>query len=156
MNYDSIDLDWEWDGDYLVDGTGDIQDTSDDLIRAFENEMRTIIKSEIGDWKAQLDLGSSLHEFVGQPNTKELGGRIEQQVVAALTRFDTVAKSDLSVRAVPVHRHILMLVISVNALATRNNRLGYGDRVQISVTYDTQEDGIFFLAPNDKNMLGGR
>lgn len=152
--YDSIDIDFTWDGDMKVGPDGDLMSTADDAIRALENELRTIIKSERGDWKAQPNIGSDINEFLGEANTRELGRRLEERVRSRLTQPGPVLTEDLIVRAVPVHKHSILMIISVSAIATQNNRLQFGDRVTVSLTYDTIEDNIFFLPPNEKNLIG--
>ena len=48
-DYDSIDLDFTWDGDYVVGIDGDLGDTSKDLLQSLENEVRDILKAEFND-----------------------------------------------------------------------------------------------------------
>src|SRR5688500_1579290 len=102
-NYDSIDLDWSWDGDYAVDQYGDIQDTSRDYLLSLANEVQTVMKSESSDWEKDITLGANLVDFVGEPNTRETGSSLEARVKAAIVNQGIIQGGDISVRIVPVH-----------------------------------------------------
>lgn len=147
--YDTVDLDWTWDGDFLRGNDGDLQDTSDDFIRSLENEIQSIVKSSTGDWFLHPARAADLSDYVGEPNTRKTGEVIQDRVKAALINSGVVQPHDLSVRVVPVGYHEVMIRISVNAISTPNNRLVVGTPVIATLLYDTMENGIFFLPTNE-------
>lgn len=144
-NYDSIDLDWTWDGDFILGDDGDLKDTSDDLIRSLENEIMTLVKSETTDWEINPTFAADLSDFLGEPNSRENGGRIEDRVRLKLASTGLVLSGDMEVRVVPVGAHEIMIIISVQALATSGNRLVLGEPVTIRLLYDTIENSKFFF-----------
>ena len=46
--YDSIDLDWSWDGDFDTGDDNDLKDTSDDYIRSLETPLFKVRPGDIG------------------------------------------------------------------------------------------------------------
>lgn len=152
-NYDSIDLDFTWDGDLLLDKQGDLKDTSDDMLLSFKNEITSLIKSDLSDWREEPGLGADLGDFIGEPNIIETGSRIENRVKSAL--LPIAIESDIAVRVVPVGVHRVLIMINIQVLSTPENGLRAGDTIDISFVYDYFERGIF--TPLDQmNKLGGR
>lgn len=143
--YDSYDLDWTWDGDLALGDDGDLKDTSDDAITSLLNEIRTIIRSELGDWQMHGLLGSNLSDFLGEPNTQETALAIEERISSSLITFGTIDAKDITVRVIPVQRHMVMVIITISAEATQYNSLTAGEPVKVTLTYDTLEDTVFFL-----------
>jgi len=154
MNYDTLDLDFSWDGDLVLGSDGDLGDNRDDGIRSLENEIRTVVKSEMGDWQHHPSLGANLSEFRGEPNTREIGKKIEQRVVSSLTNTGIVRLEDLKVRVVPTSVHAILIIITVTAQATPYNRLSQGESIVVSLSYDSLEDSVFFLPPSRTEWEG--
>lgn len=144
-NFDSIDLDFSWDGDFILGNDGDVKDTRDDLLRSFINELHTIARSEFNDWQEHPNLGANMSEFRGEPNTREVGEAMQNRLVSRLVAASLVQPEDVEVRVVPVGRHQVLCVISVSATATSGNRLTIGQPVVVTLVYDSLEDSVFFL-----------
>lgn len=140
-NYDSVDLDWSWDGDYIQGDDGDLKDTSEDLLLSFRNEIASIVKSNAGDWREDVDHGASLDDFVGEPNTRETAKAIELRLKNSLRILGRIA--DFAVRVVPVHIHRVLIIVKADVLATAQNGLRAGDSVTVSFLYDYFEKGVF-------------
>lgn len=152
-NYDEIDLDWTWDGDLLLDQYGDIKDTSEDPLLSLRNEIFSIIKSDLKDWREEPSIGTNLGDFIGEPNISDTAKAIEERVRTSLTII--VSTSDLHVRVVPVGIHKVLIAITLQVLATPNNKLAVGDTINVSFLYDYFERGIF-VPLDDMNKLSGR
>jgi hypothetical protein len=152
-NYDSIDLDFTWDGDFLADQQGDLKDTSEDLLLSFKNEVFTIVKSDLQDWREDPSVGADLGDFIGEPNTSDTGKAIEQRIRNALTIIAT--PNDLDVRVIPVGIHRVLIVLNIQVLATEDNGLKAGDAVTVSFLYDYFERGVF-VPLDDLNKFSGR
>lgn len=146
--YDAIDLDFTWDGDFVIGKDGDLGDTSDDQIRSLENEIHNICKSEIGDWEQHPMLGANLSDFQGEPNTRESGKRLQERIHFRLVDAQLVDPADLEVRVIPVHIHQVLVIIKINAVATSENRLISQEPFITQLLYDTTENGIFFMPQN--------
>lgn len=147
MNYDTVDADFSWDGDYIVGDDGDLKDTSDDYIRSLTNEIRTLVKSNFGDWSADPSFAADLSDFNGEPNTRATGKRIEERIKSRLTSITIVQSSDLNVRVTPVHVNQVLVTIRVECVATSKNSLEPGEPVVVALVYDSTEHSIFFLPP---------
>jgi len=144
-NYDAIDLEWSWDGDYSIDENGDLKDTSADLIESIVQEVRTVIKSESFDWEKDPTVGANLNDFKGEPNNRFTGQAIQDRIKSAISNIGVAQSGDISVRVVPVHNNQVLILVRILAEASPGNSLEPGDLVRVDLVYDTLEDGVFFL-----------
>jgi hypothetical protein len=140
-NYDSIDFDWTWSGDYIIGDDGDVQDTSDDRLLSLVNEITTVVKSSVGDWAEEINVGADLDDFVGEPNTRATADDILSRLESSLALI--INPNDLNVRVTPVHIHKVLIMISVQVKATPENNANPGDVITLSFVYDYFEKGIF-------------
>ena len=132
---------------------GDIADTSSDYIQSFKSEVMTVCKSEINDWKANPNYAATLSDFLGEPNTRENGKRIEERIVSALTSNNVVRREDLQVKVVPVNIHQVLIMIRIDAVSTPQNSLEVGEPVTVSLIYDSTENNIFFMPINQTDRM---
>jgi hypothetical protein len=145
--YDSTDCYFSWDGDYAIDDTGDLADTSDNLLASVVQEIQTIVKSEVGDWLADPSVGATLSDFVGSPNTQDTANKLYTRLIIKLTENGIVSREDLNIQIVPVGIYQVMIMISVSVAATANNKLVVGQVVNVNIIYDTSENGILVVPP---------
>ena len=150
-NYDTVDADFTWDGDYTVGQDGDLGDTADDYIRSLVNEIRDLVKSDFGDWQKDPSYAGDLTDFNGEPNTRETGKRIEDRVKSRITAAQIVTAQDLFVKVTPVHVNQVLITIRVQAVATSRNSLKVGEPIVVALVYDSTEHSIFFLPPVQTN-----
>lgn len=153
--YDSIDLDFTWDGDYQIGESGDIKDTSSDLILSLKNELHTIVKSESNDWELHPNLGVNASDFRGEGNTREMGKAMEDRYRLKLIAAGIVKPEDIQVKVIPVGKHQVMVTLYVKVLATAGNGLAIGEPLAITLLYDSLEDSIFFLEES-RNLRNSR
>ena len=147
-NYDSRDLDWSWDGDFIIGEDGDFKDNSDDLIRSLETELRTVIRSEFTDWEKHPMLGCNLSDFRGEPNTREVAANMEQRIISGLISSGIVRQGDVSIRIIPTAQSEVMIMLAVTAVATSGNRLELGSELVTTFLYDSLEDTVISLPIN--------
>ena len=154
--YDSIDLDWTWDGDFIEGEDGDIKDTAEDYITSLHNEIRTVIRSEYSDWQAHPVLGCNLSDFRGEANTRKTAEAIKARIISRLVAAGAVRQEDVFVRVIPVHAHQVLIIIRINTTPTVNNSLEPGEPTVVAFTYDSLEDSVFFLPPSqlERNYKG--
>jgi len=144
-NYDSIDLDWTWDGDYLRGSDGDIGDTSDNYLRSLENEIRTICQSSLSDWELDPFLGATLDDFVGEANTRENGQKIQDRVSHQIIDAGIVRPGDLYVKVFPVGIYKIMIMIQVRTQITPYNHLTTSDPITVNLVFDTREQSVMVI-----------
>jgi len=140
-NYDSVDLDFSWDGDLLLDNQGDIKDTSEDLLLSIRNEMFTIVKSSLGDWKEDITVGADLDDFVGESNSRETAENIKIRLESSLSQL--VSVSDVEIRVTPVSIYKVLISLSLAVLATAENRIQSGTVISATFLYDYLEKGVY-------------
>jgi len=148
--YDAIDCEWTYDGDFAVGKDGDLKDTSYDLIQSKIQEIQSLVKSEVNDWKANPAFAATLSDFRGEPNTREIAKLIEQRVSSALISNNVVRPEDLGVRVVPTGIHEINILIRVSAMASNRNSLELGEPIVVSVVYNSVEDGIWFVKQDQR------
>lgn len=147
-NYDTNDLDFTWDGDFMIGKDGDLADTSDDLIRSLENEVRTVVRSEIADWQKHPIIGANLSDYRGEANTRKTGEKIQERIISSIVEVGIVRSGDIDCKVIPVSRHQVLAMVNIRVASTEGNRLEPGERVVVTFTYDSLEDSVFFLPPS--------
>lgn len=152
-NYDFLDLSFPWNGDYPIDSDGDLEDTSDDGLLSLIHQIHDLCASEVKDWELYPNRTANLDAFHGEPNNRATGRRIENSLMMAIIAAGLVAEEDLQVRVVPIHIHKVLIVITINAIATANNNLVQGQRLTVSLVYDSMEREMYFLEKTP-NLLG--
>lgn len=151
-NYDSIDLDWTWDGDFILGDDGDLADTAGDYLTSLQNEIRTVMRSELSDWQEHPILGCGLSDFRGEPNTRETAEAMRTRILSRLVSSGIVSQEDCFIRIIPVHAHQVLVMIRINAVPTPQNGLVPGVPVIVAFTYDSLEDSVFFLPPSQLEL----
>jgi len=143
QNYDRTDLAWTSRGDVVIGHNGDLMDTYDDPLRSLHQEVRTRVMSAVGDWRIYPELGASIEDYVGEPNTKITAEAVKTRVTAAITRNGLVSNSDLKVQYVPIDIDKLMLRISIRVAPTARN--GGSNYLGINFLYDYSENHAYFV-----------
>lgn len=144
-NYNAIDLQYLWTGDFAPGSDGDFLDTSGDQIQSLIQEIQTIANSCLGDWEEHPQYAASLDDFIGEPNNRETSRLIIDRLRTALITNNIVRSQDLNVKIVPISRHQVLIIVSVEAVSTPNNSIVNGNPVVVTIVYDYQERGLFFL-----------
>jgi hypothetical protein len=144
-NYDNIDLLTSWNMDYVPGEDGDLADNSGDQILSLTQEIQTIANSSLGDWEEHPQYAASLDDFVGEPNNRDTSRAIVERLRTALITNNVVRSEDLIVKIVPISRHQVLIIVSVDATPTQNNSIIKNAPAVVSIIYDYQERGLFFL-----------
>jgi hypothetical protein len=142
--YDEIDAQWTWNGDYSLGRDSDLADTSHDGLLSLRQELHDICASEIGDWLLYLGRGATLSDFLGEPNIRSTGDSLHDRLRSSILSAGLVVDADLQLRVVPVHRHKVLIVIQIDAVATPLNRL-QDDRLVAALLFDFMEQSTVFL-----------
>jgi hypothetical protein len=142
INYDAVDIKWSWNGDCLVGKDGDFDDTFNDQVESLIQEIQSVVQAELGDWAEHPTYAATLSDFIGEPNTRETGNRIQQRVVTSLLTAAVVVKQDLTVRIMPVDIHTVLIIIKVLAAPTGNNSVRPRDGVVVTMVYDYIERAV--------------
>lgn len=144
--YDAIDLAFSWNGDFELGSEGDLGDTSNDYLRSLKQEIHSVCASYAGDWALYPNIGAGLRDFIGEPNTKRIGQAINDRLRISLISAGLVAEEDLGVRVIPVHRHRVLIIVSVSVIPTAYNKLDTStNSIVTSLVFDFIEQGIHFL-----------
>jgi len=141
--YDNIDLRWVWNGDIDL-AAGDIADTSDDYLLSIRQDVHTVSASAFKDWELYEALGAGLDDFIGEPNNRDTASAIHDRLRITLVSLGIVQEEDLSIKLVPVHRHRVLIIVKLNALATPYNSLSDEQGLVISLVFDFLEHGTIF------------
>jgi len=146
--YQNNDIDWTWDGDFVVGNNGDFLATQPDPFKSLRTEIATIVRSEMGDWSEHPKLGAGLSAFIGKPNSKEIGLKIEQTVRSALVQNMNVKLQDLDVSVTPITIHTVLLTITVRVETVPSSEYAKDGTIIIALSYDTLEDTVIFYDVN--------
>ena len=144
-NYDDIDMRWTWNGDYGLGLDGDLLDTSNDLLLSLIQDCHTVCASELKDWEIYPNLGANLDDFIGEPNTRSRALLIHDRVQLGLVGAGIVADRDLTVNVVPIHRHKVLIILTINVMPTAANGLSaQTGAVRTALVFDFVEQGMLF------------
>ena len=94
----NVDILLTMDGDLALEN-GDLALTSG--MDWYSREVNKRLRSG-SDWVHHRDLGAALHQYVGFPNTRETGKRIENKVFSVLSSGAIHFPAKLEVKVVPV------------------------------------------------------
>jgi hypothetical protein len=138
-NYDSTDLLWTSRGDFYC-SNGDIVDTYYDPLRSLYQETKDRASSDQGAWAIFPTNGSSISDFVGEPNNKITAEAIKTRIISSLTRSGYIDSSDIDIKYIPVSAEKLLFRISIRVLPTSRN--AYSDSLKILGLYTYREDQV--------------
>ena len=139
--YDSTDLFWSFEGDFDIDETGDIRDTSYDPLRSISQGIYDRVKCDKGDWQFQKGIGASLSKFVGRPNDRETGRSIKSAITSALGWFGFIDVGDVNVKVVPVSATMIVARVVINYISTRENSIS--DPINLTFLYDYADNNVY-------------
>lgn len=120
-NYDAVDLVWTLNGDLSIGNSGDLADTSGDVLQSLRQEIRTRVRSSLEDWAVYPTLGSNLDEIIGETNSKETAEIGKSRIISSLTRDNFMSEGDIQIKYTPVDRHRILYILRVSVLPTAAN-----------------------------------
>jgi len=85
-----IDLVESYDGDLVLEPSGDLADTGNNYALAANQLIRTIVSNQPGSFPLYARLGANLSSFKGRRNTKEVGyeiARVLKEIIRSNTYF---------------------------------------------------------------------
>lgn len=136
MNKQDIDLYWTQEGDFAFDSVKeDILSTKNDHYRCMVQQILTRVMSNKGDWDLQKSLGSDVSQFMGQPNTRVTGQRLQERIIGELTRDGFISAPSLKVDVVPTGKSSVEIFIIVVPLGSRQ-------AIRLSFGYDLSENRL--------------
>lgn len=77
----------------------------------FIQEVMKILKTNNPDWELHPNAGASLEDFVGQPNTRDVGRAMETRIYEKISEEGLNFPGKLTVRAVPLSTHEVYVYI---------------------------------------------
>ena len=125
-----MDISLSFNGEGLVSDTGDFLLTSgwDESVR----RINIIVRTEITGWNTYPDFGTPLHDFIGEPNTRETAKEITKVLEIFLNRFVRDI-GVITVRVIPVDEW------SVNIFIFAHNESG---QIPIARLVYSFQDGV--------------
>jgi hypothetical protein len=143
--YDAVDILWTDDGDLQQSDDGDIADSSFDKILSLRQDLVSIVRSSLGDWKLHPNLATGLREFAGRPNTPETARLIESRLRSSISLNGIANEKDIYVRIVPIKWDAVLCILSVEVIATPENSLDQDGRVTIAFMFDLTDGRMIFM-----------
>lgn len=122
-NYDGVDFLWDGtSGDYVLSQQGDIQSTEFDQLQAIAQEIYSRMKGDKGDWPEAPMVGAGLADFVGEPNSRQLGDKIKKRIFSALQSYGAVDIADLFIDVIPISKSNVAIVVKLSVMPTARNQ----------------------------------
>ena len=144
--YDGIDLLWTDDGDFCLGRNNDMADTSHDPLLAVAQDVYDRCKSDKGDYSELANIGASLSDFVGEPNTRDNAKLIEKRTFNAMKVGGPISPSDISLRSFPISKHTLGMVVTLAVQPTQWNKKSQFIRMHLLYSYS--ENNVYPIGSN--------
>lgn len=144
-NYDAIDIEYTYCGDYEISSDGDFEDTASDQIQSLVQEIQTVCNSTIGDWEENPNYAASLNDYVGEPNNRDTARNLVDRIKTTLIGNNILRADDISINIIPINRYKVFILVQATVAATQNNSVLPNGRVVISIVYDYTEQGVSFI-----------
>jgi len=116
-DFNRADLWFTSDGDFLIDASGDLRDTSDsgDELEGLKQQILHRVLGEQNAWRAHRDVTAGLEQYIGRAIDDEMLAEMEQQIRAVLTSDQYLEKSDFAIQAIELVDGVVAFMIYVNA-----------------------------------------
>jgi len=149
--YDAIDLEWDRNGDFVIDDIGDLKSTEDDTIASMVAEVKSVLMSDFYDWEKHPGYAANLRDLIGEPNTPETAQMLEGRISSSLHINKVVDLSDIYVRAVPVSHEELLVILSLSAIPSATNSLDEAGSTTLAFTLNLSTGATFVVSQTDQD-----
>ncbi len=112
MVYDSVDLVFDTDGDYVLTRDGDLQNTSFDVLVGLIQAVHIRSKYPAGSWALYPSLGV-VDIPIGEQNLPETAALWEDYLYTVLTQNGLVDPTDLLIESAPMSQDTLVTLIRI-------------------------------------------
>lgn len=143
--YDAIDFRFDENGDYVLDKSGDIADTSDDTLESLATEIKSIVRSSIGDWAKCANYAADLYEYIGEANTRDLGKLIEERIRNSLNLCRVALKEDTAVKIVPITPDTVAAFIIVKVMPTVGNKMEENGNIRLAFGFNLMRGQVISI-----------
>lgn len=107
------DLWFTQDGDFLIDGSGDLKDTKDsgDKLESIKQTILHRIIAERNGWRLHPDIQAGLERFLGTTVDKQLLEQMEFEIRRALTSDGILTRDDFIIQAMELTQgHVVVSI----------------------------------------------
>jgi hypothetical protein len=124
-------------GDFMVDASGDLLDTSLDSshTRAVIQEIQQVLTSSTGDWKTDPTFAADLSEFIGEVASQRAGDRVARRIAERLVMLGVVSPGEVEVVPLVLDSVALFRMRIKTGTATSEINLGYDSDLSRFVGY---------------------
>tara|TARA_Y100001973_G_C5075428_1_gene269728 strand:- start:277 stop:705 length:429 start_codon:yes stop_codon:yes gene_type:complete len=133
MIYDSIDMAFDLDGDFVISEQNDIMTTEFDVLVGIIQAIQLRVKYPAGSWNLYPDLGV-LETPEGQINSEETADAWENLIITSLVSQGLVDSSDIELTSAPLNEETIVTLIQLSVDATEFN--GQADSINIYAVMD--------------------
>lgn len=147
--YDTVDLSWGDDGDFVIDESGDLKSNTDDTIASTIAEVRSILRSEFNDWEKYPSYAAHLVEFIGESLNPALARRVEERIKSSLHINHVVDASDIYVRAVPVKTDMFLVILTIKAIPAATNSLEESGTTTLAFSLNVTTGNVFVVSQTE-------
>jgi hypothetical protein len=109
-----IDLWFSGEGDFALDASGDLKDTSSVYARSLVQEIRTRLAAATGDWKLTPMLAANVQDFLGRASTDAVLRELASRISDVLTVDNLMSLRDFTVSYIKLFDHLVVYRITLN------------------------------------------
>lgn len=112
MPQNARDIEWDDDGDLVIDDSGDLKLATPERTVIQDIEFR--LKTQHWDYAPDPQIGANLKKFVGRTNTRATGEAIKEAAYYSLIKDGRFRKDQISVDVLPLSKSILAIIVFLN------------------------------------------
>ena len=133
--FTTLDLYWTEDGDLDVTDGGDLRDTREGISRALLQEVQTVLKANMGDWRTEPRLGANLTSLIGNVNSLEVADLVAEMVYRSLVDYNIIDINQALVLPIPINDVILVRTIIDTPVGDLTVHFGYDSHTRRFIGY---------------------
>lgn len=108
------DITLTYDGDLAIDETQDLSEITS--IEWFKREVNKILRTKLGEWKSEPDIGLNIEDGIGKPNTREFANEIKEKIQEALSIDGFNFPGQFDVKVIPTSIDKISIYITYNVI----------------------------------------
>lgn len=124
-------------GDFVVDDSGDLKDTSVDQsrTRALIQEIQQVLTSSTGDWKTDPTFAADLGDFIGEAASYKIGERLAKRMAERLVMMGIVSPGEVEIVPLVLDSVALFRMRIKTGLVISEVNLGYDSDLNRFIGY---------------------
>lgn len=148
MPQNARDIEWDDDGDLVVDDTGDLKLASPERTVIQDIEFR--LKTQYWDYAPDPQIGANLSKFVGRLNTRATGDAIKEAAYYSLVKDGRFRRDQIAVDVMPLSKAVVAILVFLSDYIEGTAERRRGASFQLTFTFNLEDGTITRITGEDQ------